>query len=71
VDITALSIASALCAVGATALLLRRLTKSSALPYPPGPPSRGLVGSLKDVPKDLEWEMYAEWVRKYGTSSSL
>ncbi|KZV94618.1 cytochrome P450 [Exidia glandulosa HHB12029] len=69
VDITALTIASALCAVGATALLLRRLTKSSALPYPPGPPSRGLVGNLTDVPKDLEWEVYADWGRKYGPVS--
>ncbi|KZV94637.1 cytochrome P450, partial [Exidia glandulosa HHB12029] len=69
VDANALAIASALCAVGVTALLLRRFATSSTLPYPPGPPAHGLVGNLKDVATELEWEAFAEWGRKYGPIS--
>ncbi|KZW01755.1 cytochrome P450 [Exidia glandulosa HHB12029] len=66
VDVDTLAITSAFCAVGVIALLLRRFTTSPALPYPPGPPARGLVGNLKDVPTELEWETYTEWGKKYG-----
>jgi len=34
--------------------------------YPPGPPSRPIIGHLLDVPKDAPWIAYAEMSRIYG-----
>ena len=36
------------------------------LPYPPGPPSRPIIGNLLDFPKDMPWSAYAEMSKKYG-----
>ncbi|KZW01781.1 cytochrome P450 [Exidia glandulosa HHB12029] len=46
-----------------------RRTSVSALPLPPGPPARGLLGNLTDVPTSHEWKTYAEWGLKYGPVS--
>ena len=37
-------------------------------PYPPGPPSRPIIGNLLDVlkAKEASWITYAEMSRKYG-----
>jgi hypothetical protein len=37
------------------------------IPYPPGPPSRPIIGNLLDVPKDAPWIAYANMSNKYGT----
>ena len=37
------------------------------LPYPPGPPSRPIIGNLLDIPKDAPWTAYADMSKKYGT----
>ena len=36
------------------------------LPYPPGPPSRPILGNLLDIPKDTPWAAYADISKKYG-----
>ncbi|KAI0299508.1 cytochrome P450 [Russula brevipes] len=36
------------------------------LPYPPGPPSRPIIGNLLDVPKHSPWVAYADTSKKYG-----
>ena len=36
------------------------------LPYPPGPPSRPIIGNLLDFPKDTSWSAYVDMSRKYG-----
>lgn len=37
------------------------------LPYPPGPPEKGLLsGNLRDIPAEKAWHTYVEWGRKYG-----
>ena len=43
------------------------------LPYPPGPPSRPIIGNLLDVPKAKEapWIKYAEMSKKYGRRQNL
>ncbi|KIJ40667.1 hypothetical protein M422DRAFT_143442, partial [Sphaerobolus stellatus SS14] len=33
---------------------------------PPGPPPKFLVGNAFDMPKEREWETFAEWAREYG-----
>ena len=36
------------------------------LPYPPGPPSRPIIGNFLDFPKDTPWSVYAEMSKKHG-----
>jgi hypothetical protein len=36
------------------------------LSYPPGPPSRPIIGNLLDVPKEASWIAYADMSKKYG-----
>lgn len=36
------------------------------LPYPPGPPSRPIIGNLLHIPKDAPWTAYADMSKKYG-----
>ncbi|KAH9971621.1 cytochrome P450 [Russula compacta] len=36
------------------------------LSYPPGPPSRPIIGNLLDVPKESPWVVYADMSKKYG-----
>ena len=36
------------------------------LSYPPGPPSRPIIGNLLDVPKEASWVAYADMSKKYG-----
>ncbi|PPQ67730.1 LOW QUALITY PROTEIN: hypothetical protein CVT25_009336 [Psilocybe cyanescens] len=36
-------------------------------PYPPGPPTRGLLeGNLKDIPTSQPWLTYTQWGKEYG-----
>lgn len=40
------------------------------LPYPPGPPEKGLIsGNQSDLPSSRPWFTYVEWGKKYGTFS--
>ena len=36
------------------------------LSYPPGPPSRPIIGNLLDVPKEAPWIAYADMSKTYG-----
>ena len=36
------------------------------LPYPPGPPTRPMIGHLLDVPKEAPWIAYADMSKRYG-----
>ena len=46
---------------------LRDYKRRGGLPYPPGPPSRPIIGNLLDIPKDTPWTVYADMSKKYGT----
>ncbi|PPQ97130.1 hypothetical protein CVT26_000615, partial [Gymnopilus dilepis] len=48
-------------------LYLRNKRRSSALPYPPGPKKRFLLGNLLDLPKTREWETYRQWGRDFNS----
>ena len=45
----------------------RDYKRRKGLPYPPGPPSRPIIGNLLDIPKDTPWTVYADMSKKYGT----
>ena len=47
-------------------LAFRDYRRRRGLPYPPGPPSRPIIGNLLDVPKKLPWIKYADISNKYG-----
>ena len=47
-------------------VVLRDRKRRGGLPYPPGPPSRPIIGNLLDIPKDAPWTAYADMSRKYG-----
>jgi hypothetical protein len=47
-------------------LIFRDHRRRGGLPYPPGPPSRPIIGNLLDFPKDMPWSAYAEMSKKYG-----
>ncbi|KAI0278780.1 cytochrome P450 [Russula aff. rugulosa BPL654] len=41
--------------------------RRKGLPYPPGPPSYPIIGSLFDIPKDKQpWIAYTDMSKKYG-----
>jgi hypothetical protein len=50
----------------------RDYRRRRGLPYPPGPPSRPIIGNLLDVPKAKEapWIKYTEMSKKYGRGNS-
>ena len=39
--------------------------------YPPGPPSRPMIGNLLDVPKEAPWIAYADMSKRYGRGNIL
>jgi hypothetical protein len=45
--------------------------RRGGLSYPPGPPSRPIIGNLLDVPKDTPWSAYADMSKKYGMRNLL
>jgi len=44
----------------------RDYRRRHGIPYPPGPPSRPIIGNLLDVPKEAPWIAYANMSKKYG-----
>jgi hypothetical protein len=46
--------------------VFRNYKRRGGLPYPPGPPSRPVIGNLLDIPKDTPWAAYADMSKKYG-----
>jgi len=56
-----------LCLGGVSIYLIKRvLTKKNPAPYPPGPPSRPLVGNIPDMPQEKPWLTFADWGKNYG-----
>jgi hypothetical protein len=47
-------------------IVFRDHKRRRGLPYPPGPPSRPIIGNLLDIPKDAPWSAYADMSKKYG-----
>ena len=46
--------------------------RRKGLPYPPGPPSYPIIGSLFDIPKDKQpWIAYTDMSKKYGRRNIL
>jgi hypothetical protein len=41
------------------------------LSYPPGPPSRPIIGNLLDVPKEAPFITYAGMSKKYGEGNII
>ena len=58
-----------LCGVGAALLAGVLLRRRHSLPRPPGPPSLPIIGGLLSMPSEKEWLTFAEWGRKYSTST--
>ena len=58
-----------LCGVGAALLAGVLLRRRHSLPLPPGPPSLPTIGGLLSMPSEQEWLTFAEWGRKYSTST--
>jgi hypothetical protein len=50
---------------------LRDHIRRGGLSYPPGPPSRPIIGNLLDVPKYAPWIAYTDMSKKYGRRISL
>ncbi|EJD49818.1 cytochrome P450 [Auricularia subglabra TFB-10046 SS5] len=62
-----LALISTLTFLSAAALALwRHRRHRNALPYPPGPPPRWLIGNLTDMPPSFAWLRFSEWGAKYG-----
>ena len=47
----------------------RNYRRRRGLSYPPGPPSRLIIGNLLDVPKEAPWISYADMSKKFGMTS--
>jgi hypothetical protein len=56
------------CAV--LAHLYYRYRQKAGLPYPPGPKPLPLIGNALDIPTVKGFEVFAEWSKTYGMSSS-
>jgi hypothetical protein len=51
----------------ATALTLAYKRNSVKGPrYPPGPPTRFLLGNIFDFPQHEAYKVYKDWAKKYG-----
>lgn len=53
-------------ACAAVVVLAKRRLTQSALPLPPGPPSKGILGNVADIPAENAWVEYARMADKYG-----
>jgi hypothetical protein len=51
--------------------VLRDYRRRRGLPYPPGPPSRPIIGNLLDIPMDCPWTAYANMSKNYGRENIL
>ncbi|KAF5366393.1 hypothetical protein D9758_009759 [Tetrapyrgos nigripes] len=53
--------------------VLRRRSKASGFPKPPGPPGYPLIGNLLDIPnaKQMSDEIWAKWGQKWGEIVSV
>ncbi|KAI0278792.1 cytochrome P450 [Russula aff. rugulosa BPL654] len=47
-------------------VVFRDRKRRKGLPYPPGPPSRPIIGNLLDIPKNAPWTAYADMSKKYA-----
>jgi len=47
-------------------IVFRDHKRRNGLPYPPGPPSRPIIGNILDIPKDAPWTAYTDMSKKYG-----
>ncbi len=52
-------------------VVFRDHRRRGGLPYPPGPPSRPIIGNILDIPKDAPWLAYVDMSKKYGTHNIL
>jgi hypothetical protein len=52
-------------------IVFRDNRRRGGLPYPPGPPSRPIIGNLLDVPKHAPWIAYSDMSKKYGRCNIL
>ena len=52
-------------------VIFRDHRKRRGTPYPPGPPSRPIIGNLLDIPKDARWIAYTDMSKKYGACNIL
>ncbi|EIW87255.1 cytochrome P450 [Coniophora puteana RWD-64-598 SS2] len=55
-------------AVFALFLLRELYTRTSMLPFPPGPKPWPLIGNLLDMPSSSPWITFAAWKKQYGES---
>ncbi|KAF8880642.1 cytochrome P450 [Infundibulicybe gibba] len=46
-------------------IIYRRVNRNR-LPYPPGPKGFPLIGSLLDIPREGQWNVYNKWAQTYG-----
>ncbi|KAI0029194.1 cytochrome P450 [Vararia minispora EC-137] len=55
-------------AAAAIVWIFSRLMKKQALPYPPGPPGKPIIGNASDIPKTAkqQWEKFTQWKEDYG-----
>lgn len=45
---------------------VRQRRAQNALPLPPGPPKRFILGNIPDMPTEQEWLAYEKWASEYG-----
>jgi len=50
-------------------ILKRGSRGATHLPLPPGPKRSPLIGNLRDLPSNLEWETYHQWCKEFGEFS--
>ena len=53
-------------AVLASAVIYFYLRGRDALPLPPGPAPRPVMGNIADIPTDQEWVAYTRMAKEYG-----
>lgn len=56
------------CALGVAFTVSRLLHKrrTRGMPYPPGPSGLPILENILDIPKEKEYEVYAQWGKQYG-----